>query len=74
MNAPEQETHPASEVLAAFAHGRLEDDQAVVVAEHLGRCETCQQAVQAVPDDSMLALLRPSGSAAPHLHSPHCRA
>ena len=61
MIGTRQETHPASETLAAFALGRLEDDEATSVADHLGVCESCQQAVLAVPDDSMLALLRPAG-------------
>jgi anti-sigma factor RsiW len=62
MTGREQDTHPTSDVLTAFVLGRLKDGEAVVVAEHLGVCETCQEAALAVPDDSMLSLLRPGGS------------
>ena len=57
--------HPTSDQLAAFAQGRLDDGEAAALADHLGGCESCQQAIRAVPDDSMLALLRASGSAPP---------
>lgn len=53
--------HPTSDQLAAFALGRLDDSEAAPLADHLDGCETCQQAIRAVPDDSMLSLLRPSG-------------
>src|SRR5260370_35945910 len=62
MNVHEQDTHPASAALAAFALGHLDDSEATLCAEHLGVCYTCQEAVLAVPDDSMLSLLRPTGS------------
>jgi serine/threonine protein kinase len=60
--AKRQDTHPSSDELAAFALGHLDDTEAIPIADHLGGCETCQQAIRAVPDDSMLSLLRPSGS------------
>jgi tRNA A-37 threonylcarbamoyl transferase component Bud32 len=56
------DTHPSSDQLAAFALGRLDDKAAIRIADHLGSCETCQQAIRAVPDDSVLSLLRPSAS------------
>ena len=57
--------HPDSGRLEAFALGKLADAEAVQVADHLAACEPCQQAVAAVPDDSVLALVRaaPSSSA-----------
>ena len=58
--------HPTGDRLAAFALGRLDDGEAAALADHLGGCETCQQAIRAVPDDSMLALLRPSADAHPY--------
>ena len=62
MKQQEQDAHPPCERLEAFALGRLEDDEAARVADHLGVCESCQEAVLAVPDDSMLSLLRPGCS------------
>ena len=62
MIGQEQDTHPTSEILAAFALGHVDDDEAALIADHLGICESCQQAVLAVPDDSMLSLLRLGGS------------
>jgi eukaryotic-like serine/threonine-protein kinase len=62
MGGQEQQTHPASDALAAFALGHLDDNTAHAIADHLGSCASCRKAVQAVPDDSMLSLLRPASS------------
>jgi serine/threonine protein kinase len=62
MSRHDRDTHPASQVLVGFALGQLEDDEATAVADHLGVCEPCQKAVLAVPDDRLVALLRPAGS------------
>jgi serine/threonine protein kinase len=52
-------THPTDEQLAAYALGKLSDEQAAVVAAHLEECEACQAVVLAVPDDSLVSMLRP---------------
>ncbi|HKB36784.1 MAG TPA: protein kinase [Gemmataceae bacterium] len=67
MTSNEQQSHPTGESLAGFAHGRLADDEAVAVAEHLDVCEQCQQAVLAIPNDPLFALLC-SGSSTPLPH------
>jgi hypothetical protein len=65
MTRPPQAEHPTADTLAAFALGHLDDHTAASVADHVGDCERCQQAIRAVPDDSMLALLRPTGGSTP---------
>src|SRR5947209_8479511 len=57
MTSKDQQSHPTGETLAGFAQGRLEDDEAVAVAEHLDVCDRCQQAVLAIPNDPLFALL-----------------
>jgi serine/threonine protein kinase len=61
MTRQPQAEHPTADTLAAFALGHLADNDADAVADHLDGCESCQRAVLAVPDDSMLSLLRPAG-------------
>src|SRR5262245_26993074 len=58
MSEPRLSTHPANEMLVKFALGHLSYGDATLVADHLGVCETCQQAVLAVPNDPMFSLLR----------------
>ncbi len=60
-------THPTPESLVGFAQGRLEDADAVAIAEHLDVCASCQQAVLAIPNDPLFALLC-SGSSTPVPH------
>ncbi len=62
MSEQGQDTHPASEALVAFALGHLDASEASLVADHLGVCEACQQAVLDARDDSRLAVPRPAGS------------
>jgi serine/threonine protein kinase len=56
-----RQTHPTAETLTAFAQGRLEEEKAMAVAEHLDGCSVCQAAVLAVPDDALFALLQDRG-------------
>jgi len=63
-------SHPDSCRLEDFALGKLADSEAAQVAEHLADCEPCQQAV---PDASVLALVRAAPSSAagtPHYFDP----
>jgi serine/threonine protein kinase len=60
MTRQPQAEHPTADTLAAFALGHLDEIAAAGVADHLAGCESCQRAVRAVPDDSMVALLRPA--------------
>ncbi len=77
MTSNEQQSHPTADTLASFVHGRLEDDEAVAVAEHLDVCSTCQQALRTIPEDSLFMLLRTrSSTPVPHpdqvaLTAPH---
>ncbi len=66
MTSKEQ-AHPTAEALTAFAQGRLEDDEAVAIADHLDVCKRCQKEVLATPNDPLLALLC-SGSSTPVPH------
>jgi hypothetical protein len=39
--------HPASDVLAAFGHGKLDDAAASAVLAHLDGCDKCRRRVTA---------------------------
>jgi eukaryotic-like serine/threonine-protein kinase len=51
--------HPTTEQLASYSLGKLSEDQGATVAAHLEECAACQEAVLAVPDDSLVGMLRP---------------
>jgi tRNA A-37 threonylcarbamoyl transferase component Bud32 len=51
--------HPGREKLAAFGLGKLDDAQAGAVAAHLAACTACQAVVDSVPDDALVASIRP---------------
>jgi len=49
--------HPDGESLRAFAHGRLDKATMAEVERHVGGCDACCRAVEAVPDDRLVGLL-----------------
>ena len=62
---PRTPTHPAPDVLAAFGLGKLNDSDALTVANHLEACPVCRQAVEKAGPDSFIGRVRaakPSGS------------
>jgi hypothetical protein len=57
MNA-EPTTHPTPTDLAAFGLGKLIGAAAAAVARHLESCDACRRAVENVPADSFVGLVR----------------
>jgi hypothetical protein len=51
--------HPGLEQLTAFGHGKLTDAEDRAIAAHLAGCKTCQELLETLPDDNLLALIRP---------------
>src|SRR5262245_50566440 len=51
-------SHPSPEQLAAFAHGRLSEDELAALGRHVRHCAACRARVEAVPADAFVALLR----------------
>jgi serine/threonine protein kinase/putative intracellular protease/amidase len=52
--------HPSRAELAAFALGRLPQQQAAEVERHVAGCEACCRVLRAVPDDTLVESLRAS--------------
>jgi serine/threonine protein kinase len=52
------EQHPSAETLRAFGLGKLEDDLAETVMEHLRTCGDCREEVAGQADDSFLERFR----------------
>jgi predicted Ser/Thr protein kinase len=50
--------HPSPQVLTAFGLGHLAGRDARTVEQHLALCDTCRTAVDSVPADSFVSLLR----------------
>ena len=50
--------HPGTQQLSFFALGRLSDNEARLVADHVSSCPECEAALGAVPDDRILSLIR----------------
>ena len=50
--------HPAQDRLTAFSLGKLGDEDAAQVADHVGACTVCQVVVETQPDDALVALVR----------------
>lgn len=55
-------SHPSHELLVAFAHGRLADDELLAMETHVAECETCCDALRQVPHDGLIENLRSSTS------------
>jgi hypothetical protein len=50
--------HPSSEELAAFDCGGLSAAARVAVEKHIARCKSCCHALEGLPEDTLVALLR----------------
>jgi hypothetical protein len=50
--------HPTLDKLAAFDQGRLPDFEWTVLERHVAECDLCLQRLEALPDDSLVLLLR----------------
>jgi hypothetical protein len=50
--------HPNAARLAAFGHGKLGEAGAEAVAAHLAGCAACQEYLDNLADDALLALVR----------------
>jgi hypothetical protein len=55
---PDVSTHPTSQQLALFGHGKLPEAQATAIAAHLETCAECRQAVANLPPDSFFDKVR----------------
>ena len=58
MGATPATVHPDAAILALFAAGRLSESQMQRVGEHVAECSICLAALEQVPEDSMVRLLR----------------
>ena len=56
--------HPTPEQLCGLATGRLDEGDAVDVSLHLATCEACRTAVESVPDDALMTLLKKAAASA----------
>ena len=59
----DQLVHPETARLEAFARGELEPSEIDEVQRHLADCQSCCHALDEVPDDNLLALVRQAGTA-----------
>jgi Protein kinase domain len=50
--------HPSEDQLAALKVGKLMPPESVEVERHLAACDTCCEAMQTLPDDSLVKLLQ----------------
>lgn len=57
MNAQPAAIHPTPEQLAAYALGKLQDEELLALYEHLEACESCWQVVSGIPADSFVDLV-----------------
>ncbi len=61
MGGTPRTIHPDAGILALFAAGRLRDAEMARLEEHLADCGECLAAMDQIPDDSMVRLLRDGG-------------
>jgi uncharacterized protein (TIGR03067 family) len=50
--------HPSADQLTAFGLGRLPRAEIVEIERHVADCDTCRQALETLPDDSLIMNLR----------------
>lgn len=62
MALPLMSEHPASETLADFGNGLLDEEVHQQVEEHLRHCEECQTYVAQLPEDRFTKLFRSAAS------------
>jgi hypothetical protein len=70
------EPHPGPEILSDYALGRLVDGEFVAVAEHVDRCDECQETLSflSLPDDTMVRGLKGDAPIDPFGEEPECAA
>ena len=54
----ETESHPSIAELHSFAHGRLAPAEMAEVEQHVATCDSCCQALESVPEDTLVQLAR----------------
>ena len=54
----ETKSHPSSAELHSFAHGRLAPAEMAEVEQHVATCDSCCQALESVPEDTLVQLAR----------------
>jgi WD40 repeat protein len=52
-------THPSPEQLAAFVAGKMNAVDSALLEGHLTDCDACQVVLEALPEDTLMSLLRP---------------
>jgi serine/threonine protein kinase/tetratricopeptide (TPR) repeat protein len=50
--------HPTPERLVAFSRGALSDPECSILEDHVTDCETCRLALETLPDDPLVGLMR----------------
>ncbi|HKB39546.1 MAG TPA: zf-HC2 domain-containing protein, partial [Gemmataceae bacterium] len=56
------QAHPGRERLAAFRVGNLSLEDLADVEQHVAGCDSCCRSLKALPDDSLVGLLRRSAN------------
>jgi hypothetical protein len=51
--------HPDRDQRTAFGHGRLPEVQGEAIPDHVADCSSCQELLDDLADDTLLALIRP---------------
>ena len=52
--------HPERDQLLAFGMGKLEEDEAEQIAQHLDSCDDCSETIVNLQDDTFVSLVRSS--------------
>jgi tetratricopeptide (TPR) repeat protein len=66
---PPSANHPSADDLAAFGLGKLDDSTADWLVSHLGSCQDCRQALDALSADTFLHRLRAADRPIPNAES-----
>jgi serine/threonine protein kinase len=61
---PDLASHPAADLIEAFALGKLSPAENLPLEEHLAACELCQERADAVGSDTLVELLASAGTRA----------
>jgi eukaryotic-like serine/threonine-protein kinase len=61
LATPVEADHPSAADLVAFGQGRMDAAIHAAIESHVAHCETCCQALQTVPDDTLAVALRGIG-------------
>ena len=58
MNRARPTSHPSPDILQAFGLGQLNPLEQAEIERHIASCDACCQALQEVPDDTLVERLR----------------